>query len=161
MILQGKVWGYTVPVFNKNNVEIHYLEIENGGFCSKHLHKHKYNQFMVIDGQLKITIWKDYGIKILEDVTFIKSGQSCIVPPGDNHKFEAMEDTKALEIYWVELRDDDIIRKDHGGSVYAAQTSTKSENIKPFIEKSHRYPGFRCEDRNCSQCYLGELVIPD
>lgn len=116
MILQGKVWGTTVPVFNKNNVEVHFVDIKKGGYCSKHYHKSKYNRFEVLYGKLKITIWKDYGNnKILEDVTIIKAGQSCIVEPGDFHRFEALENTQALEIYWVELNERDIVRYDHGG----------------------------------------------
>ena len=112
MMIQGKVWGYTCPLFNKNNVELHYAKIKKGGFCSKHLHKHKFNQFMVFDGLLKVTIWKDYG---LQDVTMVGKDQSCIVAPGEFHQFEALEDTTILEIYWVNLNVNDIVREGQGG----------------------------------------------
>lgn len=115
MIIQGKVWGITTPLFNKNNVELHIIKIKKGGFCSKHLHKHKYNRFIVLEGQLKISIWKDYGTETLEDVSILDHSQECTVSPGDFHKFEALEDTTALEIYWVELSTNDIARLDHGG----------------------------------------------
>src|SRR3990167_1967306 len=112
MMIQGKVWGYTCPLFFKNNVELHFIKIQKGGYCSKHLHKYKYNQFIVFDGKLKVTVWKDY---CLEDVTIVGKDQICTVAPGEFHKFEALEETTALEVYWVELSQNDIIREDHGG----------------------------------------------
>lgn len=115
MITQGKVWGKTSPLFNKNNVEIHAIKINRGGFCSKHAHKHKYNKFIILEGELKITVWKDYGTGILEDVTILVAGQECTVSPGDYHMFEAKQETHALEIYWVEINDNDIIRENVGG----------------------------------------------
>ena len=39
---QGKVWGQTQPLFNKNNVEIHRIETNKGGYCSKHKHEFKH-----------------------------------------------------------------------------------------------------------------------
>ena len=32
--IQGKIWGKTQGLFNKNNVEIHRIETNKGGFCS-------------------------------------------------------------------------------------------------------------------------------
>jgi tellurite resistance-related uncharacterized protein len=114
MIVQGKVWGETSPLFNKNNVEVHLLKAKKGGYCSKHYHQFKFNKFLVIYGKLKITVWKDYGKKILQDISILGAGQECIVTPRDYHRFEVLEDTQALEIYWVELNAYDIIREDHG-----------------------------------------------
>ncbi len=129
MIIQGKVWGYTSPLFNKNNVEMHLMHIKKGGYCSKHFHKSKFNRFVVTHGKLKITIWKDYGNEtILEDITIISSGEECTVNPGDFHRFEALEDTEALEIYWVSLLENDIVREDQGGvSKYETKTDFSNE----------------------------------
>lgn len=115
MKVQGKVWGASYPLFNKNNVEISAISIKKGGFCSKHLHTTKYNMFVVNKGKLKITIWKDYGSEVLQDVTILGDGMETTVSPGDYHMFEALEDTEALEIYWVELDANDIKRVNHGG----------------------------------------------
>jgi len=115
MKVQGKVWGASYPLFNKNNVEISAISIKKGGFCSKHLHTTKYNMFVVNKGKLKVTIWKDYGSEVLEDVSFLFPGMETTVSPGDYHMFEALEDTEALEIYWVELDANDIKRVNHGG----------------------------------------------
>ena len=38
------------------------------------------------------------------------------MPPNVQHRFEALEDTKALEIYWIDpIERNDIIRFDSGG----------------------------------------------
>lgn len=38
------------------------------------------------------------------------------VPPLLDHKFEALEDTRAIEVYWGDqLQKEDIVRKDEGG----------------------------------------------
>ena len=112
--IQGKVWGKTQPIFFKNNVEIHRIETNKGGFCSKHKHEHKYNAFLVESGKLKITTWKnDYD---LIDETIVEAGQITTCKPQEYHMFEALEDSVAFEIYWVELLEKDIVRENHGGA---------------------------------------------
>lgn len=109
----GKVWGITRTIFDKCNVEIHIIDIECGGFCSKHKHTHKYNGFYVIDGQMKISVWRnDYDII---DYTIVTKGDFVIVSPNEYHMFEAITNVKALEIYWVEIDKNDIIRETCGG----------------------------------------------
>ena len=111
--IQGKVWGETQSIFNKNNVEIHRIETNKGGFCSKHKHQYKYNAFFIEKGKMKITCWKsDYD---LVDETIIGDLQMTVVPPNEYHMFEALEDTIAYEIYWVELSEKDIVRENCGG----------------------------------------------
>ena len=130
MIIQGKVWGHTTPLFNKNNVELHIAEIKKGGFCSKHKHETKFNRFIVLKGSLKVTIWKDYGSEILEDVSVLGLSQECTVNPNHFHKFEALEDTTVLEVYWVELNENDIVRLDHGGMTSAQTTEVCRDDSK-------------------------------
>ena len=111
MNIQGKIWGHTSKLFNKNNVEIHRICGKKGGFCSKHKHMHKYNMFFIEKGQLTITQWKNG----LVDETPITYGQSCCIPPEDYHMFRVDEDdTVAYEIYWVEIQENDIIREKLG-----------------------------------------------
>ena len=110
---QGKVWGETRPLFNKNNVEIHRIETKKGGYCSKHKHEFKYNSFYVERGKLEITAWKnDYD---LVDKTILVDGEATTVPPGEYHTFKALEDSVCYEIYWVEISDKDIVRENSGG----------------------------------------------
>lgn len=112
---QGKIWGETSEIFNKNNVSIHRIIAKKGYFCSKHKHDSKYNVFFVEKGKLKIQHWKsDYD---LVDETIISSGESCSIPPKEYHKFVAIEDTIAFEIYYVTLEEKDISRVDCGGSL--------------------------------------------
>lgn len=116
MIIQGKVWGHTRPLFQKNNVEIHDIFVNKGGYCSKHRHSAKYNKFVVNSGKLLIRVWKEYvNGDFLEEETILSAGHEMTVGPGDFHMFEALEDTIALEIYWVELKETDIERENHGG----------------------------------------------
>ena len=112
MNIQGKIWGTTSEIFNKNNVEVHRIEAKKGGYCSIHKHEHKYNMFFVESGSLSIEVWKnDYD---LVDITHLCQGQSTIVKPGEYHRFGANGDTVAFEIYWTELSSDDIVRKNCG-----------------------------------------------
>ncbi len=115
MLVQGKVWGMNRPIFKNHNVEIHYLTIKKGGYCSEHKHTHKFNKFVVIKGQIKIFVCKNYEGYFLEEAIVLNPGEEAIINPGDFHKFEAVMDTDILEIYWVELQEDDIFRRNSGG----------------------------------------------
>jgi len=110
---QGKIWGDTRSLFANANFELHRLFARKGGFCSKHRHASKFNQFYVITGRLRIETWKhDYD---LCDVTDLGPGDMAVCKPGEYHRFTDVEDTDALEWYWVELRADDIDRENVGG----------------------------------------------
>ena len=114
MNIAGKIWGSTSELFNKNNVEIHRIEIKEGAYCSIHKHEHKFNMFFVESGELLVKVWKnDYN---LIDQTTLKKSDSTTVSPGEFHQFLAIKDTVAYEIYWTEIQLNDIIRKDCGGN---------------------------------------------
>ena len=109
----GKVWGKTAEIFSNHNFEVHRIEVNKGGFCSKHKHTHKFNVFYMEKGKLKITVYKnDYD---LVDETIIETGQIAIAKPGEYHEFEALENSVCYEIYWVELNHQDIQRESVGG----------------------------------------------
>ena len=112
MIKEGKVWGQTIPLLQSTGVEIHRINIELGGYCSKHAHQSKFNAFYVISGELEIKRWKEYK---LIDSTWLNGGDLSIVPAGEYHQFMAHQETEALEIYWTELSHNDIIRENVGG----------------------------------------------
>ena len=61
---------------------------------------------------MRLVIEQPYGLK---DITFIRKHESCVIPPGLWHKFEAIEDTLAIEIYWTEMDPQDIERDGCGG----------------------------------------------
>lgn len=113
MEVQGKFWGKTSPLFNKNNVEINRIEAHKGGFSSEHRHKAKFNMFFVESGKLEILTWKDTA---KPDSTILSAGDTCTVPPGLYHKFVVVEDCIAYEVYWTELDTNDIERRTSGGA---------------------------------------------
>ncbi len=113
MNIQGKIWGNTSLLFDKNNVTVYRILGKKGGYCSKHKHDHKYNLFYVEKGGLKVEVWKEDG---LVDTTILSSEQHCVVGPGEFHRFTIMEDnTLVIEIYWTELDRNDIVRENQGG----------------------------------------------
>ena len=113
--VQGKIWGKTQDIFKNPNFELHRIEINKGGYCSKHKHTYKFNAFYIEKGKLKISIYQtDYD---LVDDTIAITGDLSIAEPGLYHKFEALEDTICYEIYWVELDTNDIERESVGGNV--------------------------------------------
>lgn len=113
----GKYWGVTRLVFFQNNVEMHHMEIIPKGYCSEHYHSMKFNRFIVLEGELDILTWKSGGDSEPDRVT-LKAMDECTVKPGHYHKFEnnSKQVCKALEIYWTELRADDIERRSIGGT---------------------------------------------
>jgi mannose-6-phosphate isomerase-like protein (cupin superfamily) len=109
----GKIWGKTQNLYLDNNSEVHFLEGNKGGYCSKHLHKNKWNRFFVISGKIKVTIYRANG---LEDETILEAGHFTDVPPMIKHRFEVLEDCLCIEIYWTDnLDSSDIVRDDIGG----------------------------------------------
>lgn len=109
---QGKIWGETQCIFDQNNVSIHRITANKNSKCSKHYHSHRYNLFFIEKGVMMIEIWQtDYD---LVDTTILKSGESTIIKPGLSHRFTALEDTVAYEIYYVVLDNNDITRENCG-----------------------------------------------
>lgn len=112
MIKQSKIWGTTEKIASNGNFEVHRIEILQGGYCSEHKHIAKHNMFYVESGELEITQYNDNGIN---DVTVISDGEQTAVAPGVWHKFRAICDTIAYEIYWSEPIGEDIVRRSVGG----------------------------------------------
>ena len=109
----GKSWGVSELIFNNDVMEVHRIAVLSGGYCSLHKHDMKWNMFYVEDGEIIIEVSKnDYD---LVDKTLLKSGQKTTVKPGEYHRFRALKDTIAYEIYYTGSLSEDIIRKDHGG----------------------------------------------
>ena len=111
---QGKIWGMTQLIFACSNVECHCIQVKKGGFCSRHTHKLKWNRFVLLSGKLSVRVYNENDIV---DETFLSPGQITDVPPGFLHEFEALEDSNALEIYWVSLEANDIDRKGSVGGI--------------------------------------------
>jgi len=105
---QGKVWGTTQLSFRLNGIEAHLISVKQGGYCSLHYHHTKWNRFLVVSGQLRVTVRSED----MEDITVLNPGDITDIPPLVNHWFEALEDCQAVEFYWCELDPNDIERND-------------------------------------------------
>lgn len=111
---QGKVWGETMRGYRDGLVDVHLIHARRGYRCSRHRHRQKWNRFVVLSGKLRIRIWRSHGV----DETILGPWQASDVPPGVVHEFAALEDTQAVEIYWVDrLNPDDIVRENVGGEI--------------------------------------------
>ena len=113
-MISGKVWGNTELLEANGVLEFHRINVKEGGVCSKHKHKYKWNGFFVERGALLIRVWKNnYD---LVDETIIRDGEYTKIAPGEYHQFEALKDTVAFELYWAEFNHDDIERETAGYS---------------------------------------------
>ncbi len=116
---QGKVWGVTQLLFAHHGVECHFIDVKEGGFSSRHRHHSKWNRFVVIQGCLEVRIYTSIECMGAGDTKYeydeirLSDGDITDVPPGMWHEFHALEDTKAIEMYWVVLDAGDI---DRGGN---------------------------------------------
>jgi len=114
--IQGKVWGTTKLLFRMNGVSCWELHAVKGGYCSLHRHRHRWNRFVVLSGELVVQQHVedgDGGTNVDESV--VQAGGVTDVPPGVMHMFEAKDDSAVLEFYWTELDDGDIERFTTGG----------------------------------------------
>lgn len=134
----GKVWGQTEKIKANGVLELHRIEATAGSRCSMHKHEHKWNGFYVEAGLLKIITRKnDYD---LVDETILGPGDYTEVPPGEFHRFEALEDTVAFELYWAaELKHNDIEREDVGRTT--TEQNTSSEKGCHTCDSSSYYSG--------------------
>ncbi len=102
-----KIWGTNIEIYANDLNSINVLRIKKGGTCSLHSHTTKHNIFHVISGKLKI----DCG-KLGDSV--ISKDQSFTVLAGTTHRFQALEDTVAVEIMMVKYDAHDIHRENVG-----------------------------------------------
>jgi mannose-6-phosphate isomerase-like protein (cupin superfamily) len=117
VIVAGKIWGSTECLLQTPFVEMHRISVRPKARCSKHHHAVKANAFHLLSGELEIHVRKPYG---LVDVTHLRPGESCVVPPGEVHWFQTDDvGADALEIYYptqvgATIMPDDIVREDSG-----------------------------------------------
>lgn len=112
----GKIWGTTEQQIASPTFEMHRLIIKPNMQCSLHVHRRKWNAFLVLTGRLFIDVVKnDYP---LTDVTELGPGEATTVGPGEHHRFRTgPEGCTAVEMYYMDALSNDIERKDHGGPV--------------------------------------------
>ena len=102
-----KIWGTNEERHSNDVSSVNILRVKKGGTCSLHTHDSKFNTFYVISGLLRLIL--PYVTKIN-----IAPGKSFTVFPRSEHKFQALEDTVAVEIMFVKYDPHDIDRKELG-----------------------------------------------
>ena len=123
-MIAGKVWGDTKLIEANSALEFHKITMLQGGVCSKHLHRYKWNGFFVSSGRMLIRIWQeDYN---LIDETVLGPGDYTKVQPGLYHQFECLKDGIAYELYWAEFNHNDIVRENHGSNKMLTDSSGES-----------------------------------
>lgn len=112
-MIAGKVWGRTDLLLREPSIEVHRLRVKPNANCSQHLHRYKYNAFLVISGKLFIDVWQaDYE---LVDTTELGPGDFMTVPPNLEHQFRTTQrGALAIEIYYLPSLSADIVRKTVG-----------------------------------------------
>lgn len=113
---EDKLWGLNHVMHLDGSFQVCHISVKKGGFCSNHRHTHKWNQFYVVSGKLAVQTYR--GGELTgppETIHFLGPTDSIRIEPGVNHKFHALEDTEAIEIYSASVSEEDIIREDTGG----------------------------------------------
>lgn len=109
MITQKK-WGINTQIFCNDTVEVYLAEINKKGYSSKHFHQNKYNVFHLQSGLLIVKIWHD---EENWSEVYLHEGERIVVPPNTWHQFLAIKDSKLIEIYYVKISSEDIIRDEN------------------------------------------------
>ena len=114
MHAETKAWGTCYHIFKNSNVNVDLLRIEPGGYCSLHKHQAKHNLFYVLKGIL------DIELDLHDDIRKICLNQEnprFIIAPGIHHRFTSYEGCRCIEISFVKINDNDIIRFSESGII--------------------------------------------
>ena len=102
-------WGNRTKIFKWDGGLVTYLDLVPNRRCSWHFHRHTFNLFYVVSGELGIKTDKGY-------TTRLKEGQVFTVEPEVQHEFQTYDNpTRVIEVAWVEYDSNDIYRKQLGG----------------------------------------------
>lgn len=114
---ERKFWGLTARVVKRPGFTVHHLVVVPGSFCSRHLHKHRFNGFFVTKGELNIKEFSGPENERISE-TRLRMGDYYEVAPRIVHQFESSEGAEALEIYFLpDVDEADITRFSVGGLV--------------------------------------------
>lgn len=111
MYRYSKSWGECILVRHDIVQDVFVLKVKKNHRSSWHRHKHKFNLFYVVEGE--ISIFTEGSCMKAEHV--VNKNQCFNVSAGEWHEFRGNEDSIVIEISGVENRADDIERKDAGG----------------------------------------------
>lgn len=118
-----KDWGWSEMLHESGVHQASRIDVREGGFCSVHLHRQKWNGFTVVRGRMLIEVWRpgEMGHPIPDTAVLLSPGDYYSVAPGVLHRFVCDVATCAIETYWPgprvgdQVNEDDIVRFSSGG----------------------------------------------
>ena len=105
------LWGISVKVFDRCDLELHHLRGNAGGASSLHRHAKMANAFHCTKGTLRIV---QHPAPNREKIDILGPGASCSVAAGIPHRLIWMSDGEAYETYTGEITEGDIERIEPG-----------------------------------------------
>jgi len=108
-----KIWGERWLIRQDSTHAVSYLRIKKGYRCSWHVHKTKFNLFVVLKGSIKIVVEE---LSKRREIT-LRSGESFTIKPGQWHEFQGMKNSKVIEEMYVEYDEGDINRTKVGSKI--------------------------------------------
>lgn len=133
-----KAWGRTRQLIDSPDLHVSLIEVESGGYCSRHLHSTKHNIFAVLSGCLQVTVFEPFPDNHipLETRALSQQDQPFVVAPNTVHQFLGNERTFAAEAYFARvpgrLRDDDIVRYSVGGNLATGEPEQSVRSYRRF-----------------------------
>ena len=116
MTTTEKIWGQSDRLHIDDFIQLERLTIAKGGYSSIHMHRYKWNCFVVQSGTLVIKVF-DHAIRLMRTQELTAQNHYW-VPPLRRHQFLAQTDVVAYELYWGQpLRAEDILRYTSNGMV--------------------------------------------
>lgn len=113
----SKPWGTSTPLYLTSEMEVVKISILKTGHCSRHRHLNKDNTFIVLRGELLVI--EEPGSLAAVQHPLDPCSKPLTIPRGVLHKFWALTDVEAIEIYraaeGTTIDPDDIIRYSEGG----------------------------------------------
>lgn len=142
-----KLWGNTECLVRKSQVELHRIEVEPYHMCSWHKHERKWNAFLVVEGTLGIEI----GDQARPSSRLLRQGDFEAVEPNKWHRFRSYDESvTAIELYYLDELDEDIVRRDVGG-MWGAAVAPASGNLKDYADEAHTYEAAPGNDHRSAQ----------
>lgn len=100
-----KGWGGEEWLVNNNLYCAKILSVDAARKCSIHFHRVKTETFTVLTGKVLLRVGRELGS--LEEIE-LEENDSFHVPPGLLHQFEAVLDSKVLEVSTQHFEEDSI-----------------------------------------------------
>jgi len=105
-----KLWGIQQFRLHDTLINVDYIEVVPGGYCSVHLHKNKANIFIVKEGSMEIFEFSP-GMAVIR-AGKIEAGESATVQAGVLHQFWSPHGCIAQEVYYGTADEPLVVHED-------------------------------------------------